>query len=481
MKILKHLSLPLLATFCVSALPLSSIFAAEEEKHHQDARGLDNRRSEQSLPGRLTVAKFLTPSGILQPLTKLSAALTGAISGLLKTMRDQGPPFTIYGPILDKDLLIRLPAPLLAEIGEFLSPVDFTHFCLLLKKAGHSGKIFRKALSLSLTTSKEWMDHLDELRCIPELTVWHEGLGLIEDDGIRLYAHSLPHIKRMYLGSITTMGLRITDDGLKHIGTLANLQELTLKSAKLAEVTDEGLKHICTLAKLKKLKLSFQSKITGVGLQYLHGLSSLQCLLLEDMKVTDADIQHLLHGLKTLRQLELHDMDGMSDAGLQHLIGLPALRQLGLSNICRISGAGLQHLSGLSALRQLELKYMDWITDADLQHLSGLLALEGLGLEHLDRVTDGGIQHLRGLSALRQLELKCMNEITDAGLEHLRGLLALERLELESLDRVTDGGIRHLIGLPAFQKLEWRMMRGVTDGALRSLIGQPALQHLNGV
>jgi hypothetical protein len=500
MKILKHLFLPLLATFCVSALPLSSAFAAEEEKRHQDARGLDNRRSEQSLPGRLTVAKFLTPSGILQPLTKLSAALTGAISGLLKTMRDQGPPFTIYGPLPDKDLLIRLPVHLLAEIGEFLSPKDFTHYCLLLKKAGHSEKIPRRALSLRLTTSEIWLDHhLPELSCIPELTIWHDASSTIGDEDIGHYTRSLPHIKKMDLGCFFSSKTVLTDGGLKHIGTLAKLQELILRYHN--GVTDEGLKHIGTLAKLKKLELGFLSKVTGVGFQHLRGLLALQRLQLASMALKDADIQHL-SGLRALRQLELDDMDGITDAGLQHLSGLSALESLQLKSLQRMTDEGIQHLSGLTALRQLELVFMDEITDASLQHLSGL-ALESLELNSLKRVTDGGIQplsgipalrqlklmfmdgitgtglqHLSGLPALRQLELLYMDKITDAGLQHLHGLQALRHLTLGYMDKITDTGLEHLRGLPALESLELKYLEGVTDRGILQLNGLLALRHL---
>jgi hypothetical protein len=447
MKILKHLFLPLLATFCVSALPLSSAFAAEEEKRHQDARGLDNRRSEQSLPGRLTVAKFLTPSGILQPLTKLSAALTGAISGLLKTMRDQGPPFTIYGPLPDKDRLTFLHEDLKAEIGKFLSPIDFTHFCLACKKPGQPGKISRKALFLRLTTDARWLDHEAEVRRIPELTIWHDESREIGDEEIGLCTRSLPNVKRMKLGrSFEPTTVCITDGGLEHIGTLAKLQELSLKQQE--EVTDEGLKHIGALANLRVLVLSCLGKVTGVGLEHLKGHLALQRLQLESVKVIDADIQHL-SGLPALRELELRKIQEVTDAGLQHLSGLPVLKRLQLSGLKRVTDEGLQHLSGLLGLQHLQLESMQ-ITDEGLQHLSGLPALRELELRDIQEVTDAGLQHLSGLPVLRQLELEWMNNITDVGLQHLSHS-SLENLKLCELERITS--IPLLKDLPALREL----------------------------
>jgi hypothetical protein len=495
MKILKHLSLPLLATFCVSASPLSIIFAAE------------------------TVSKEM------ELVTFRTSFRT--VGGLLETkMRDQSPPFTEYSPIFDKALLTSLSEDLLAEIGKFLSPVDFTDFCLVCKKPGQSGKISRKALSLRLTTSEIWLDHLPELRKIPELTIWHDESRAIGDEDIKLYTLSLPGITRVYLGrEPSPTKVRITDGVLKHIGTLAQLQELSLKSIQ-EEVTDEGLKHIGTLDKLKKLELSFLRRVTGVGFQHFRSLLALQRLQLLSMNLKDTDIQHL-SSLSALRQLELLHMDEITDAalqhlsgllalerlrleslnkvtdrGIQHLSGLPNLRQLELRFIRKVTDEGIQYLSGLPNLRQLELGYMDEITDAALQHLSGLLTLKRLGLEYLTKMTDGGIQHLSGLPALRHLKLIGMIEVTDEGMLHLNGL-SLESLELNKLERVTDRGIQRLslsalknltlcdleriesmpllMDMPALLKLRLEFAFSsfeLTNADLRRLACLPQLKHL---
>jgi hypothetical protein len=450
MKILKHLSLPLLATFCVSASPLSSAFAAE------------------------TVSKEM------ELVTFRTSFRT--VGGLLETeMRYQSPPFTIYGPIPDKDRLTFLSESQLADIGKFLSPVDFTHFCLVCKKPGQSGKISRKAFTLGVSTSKEWLDHLDELKRIPELTIWGcESLSrVIEDENIGLYIRHLSHnITRIYLkDSRRGTSLLITDNGFKHIGTLANLQELALQTSKL-EVTDEGFKHIGTLVNLKKLELSFQSEVTGVGFQYLRKLSALESLQLSNSeRVIEEGIQPLC-GLPNLRQLELSKIWEMSDAALQHLSGLLTLERLRLKDLAKVTDGGIQHLSSLPNLQQLELILMREVTDRGIQHLRGLLALERLRLEDLARLTDGSIQHLSGLPNLRQLELEYMDEITDDALHHLSGLPALESLRLNILKRVTDEGIQHLSGLPNLRQLELSNILKVSDAGLQHLSSLPALRQL---
>jgi|GEM_PF-2952923 Leucine-rich repeat (LRR) protein len=57
----------------------------------------------------------------------------------------------------------------------------------------------------------------------------------------------------------------ITDEGIKNISGLINLEYLTLYRTK---VTDEGIKHLVNLKKLKKLELD-ETNITDKSVPYI--------------------------------------------------------------------------------------------------------------------------------------------------------------------------------------------------------------------
>ena len=74
-----------------------------------------------------------------------------------------------------------------------------------------------------------------------------------------------------------TFGSSATDDDLKHLEGLGQLQQLLLVGTKC---TDRGLEHLKELAQLRDLSLE-DTRITDAGLEHLQGLSQLQLLSLE--------------------------------------------------------------------------------------------------------------------------------------------------------------------------------------------------------
>ncbi len=84
---------------------------------------------------------------------------------------------------------------------------------------------------------------------------------------------------------------RVTDVGLEHLTTLANLELLSLQNT---DVTDGGLKHLASLTKLRGLDLS-ETQVTDAGLENLTSLTNLEYLNVFCTQVT-------YEGAKNLRQ-----------------------------------------------------------------------------------------------------------------------------------------------------------------------------------
>src|SRR5262249_30286018 len=89
-----------------------------------------------------------------------------------------------------------------------------------------------------------------------------------------------------------------TDEGIKHLQGLTNLEFLNLSSTRLS---DDGMQYLAGMTKLKPLYLS-ENRLKGPGLKYLSNLNALEELSLSGTSVGDAHLP-LLRGLKKLREL----------------------------------------------------------------------------------------------------------------------------------------------------------------------------------
>jgi Leucine-rich repeat (LRR) protein len=204
-----------------------------------------------------------------------------------------------------------------------------------------------------------------------------------------------------------------TDAQLEPLRGATAVEDLTLFGIK---VTDDGLKHIAAMTGLRRLFL-YRAPITDAGLAVLEGFPKLEKLDLSYTRVTDAGLAHLA-GATRLRDLNLQGAP-VGDAGLVHLGGLANLDTLNLRET-RISDAGLEHLGNLKTLKTLRLAGIP-VTDSGLKSLEGLNDLNQLEISS-PRVTDAGLGHLKGLTGLRYLDLGG-TKVTGAGIEDLRRAL----------------------------------------------------------
>jgi len=135
------------------------------------------------------------------------------------------------------------------------------------------------------------------------------------------------------------------------------------------KVTDDDLKILGKLPNLENLDLS-KTRITSAGLAHLRGLKNLRVLSLWKTQVDDAGLEHL-EGLTKLWQLSI-DETRITDAGVAHLKGLTSLEEwLGLADT-RITDDGVKYLTALTKLRHLNLRRTQ-VTPAGVATLKGVL------------------------------------------------------------------------------------------------------------
>ena len=123
------------------------------------------------------------------------------------------------------------------------------------------------------------------------------------------------------LRRLNLLGTLVTDEGLKHLSGLTELEDLDLYGVK---VTDSGIEHLSKLKKLRRLNL-LGAQISDASAGILSGLEELRELNLYRSRITNAGLAKL----HRLRNLELIDLryTGVTGAGVDALrAALPNVR-----------------------------------------------------------------------------------------------------------------------------------------------------------
>jgi hypothetical protein len=169
----------------------------------------------------------------------------------------------------------------------------------------------------------------------------------------------LPGLKKLRMKKT-----QATDEGLRHIGKMSELEELYIRDARF--VTDEGVSHLSNLANLKHISINF-SNLTNDSLVLLSGLPKIEEVDLQGNHFSDEGLARL-NGKDRLRKLCIGiGAVQITDAGVAHLRGFDNLEMLELQQ-SRVTGQGLAQLIGLPSLKKLVLRGIG-TSDADVQRL----------------------------------------------------------------------------------------------------------------
>jgi hypothetical protein len=144
-------------------------------------------------------------------------------------------------------------------------------------------------------------------------------------------------------------GSGVTDDNLKEIGGLTQLQWLALYRN---ELSDAGLKYLTGLKELRRLALS-GTHVTDKGMEELTKLKHLQMLAISSTQLTDTGLRELA----AMRKLKLLDIGntGVTDAGMKTLAGFEEMQTLYLVSL-PLTDACISELAKLSKLQYVALQ-----------------------------------------------------------------------------------------------------------------------------
>ena len=159
-----------------------------------------------------------------------------------------------------------------------------------------------------------------------------------------------------------------TDDDLRPLAAFPQLESVNLRHTS---ITDQGLLHLGTLANLKSLDLP--PTITDDGLALIRGHGGLEHLILSGTGITDAGAQ-CLSQCRQLRTLVLLGT-AITDAGMEDIVKCTKLESLVVPE--QIHNEGLRHIHSLKHLVALDLNGAN-VTDDGLATLAELRNLEWL-------------------------------------------------------------------------------------------------------
>ncbi|HEY3967832.1 MAG TPA: hypothetical protein VGM05_24935 [Planctomycetaceae bacterium] len=133
----------------------------------------------------------------------------------------------------------------------------------------------------------------------------HTALGEMQRYGVKMnvvpggpdWLRNKVHFKRMDLFdepvSLDFEGVDLTDDTLRSVGWLTNVERLYLNDTQIG---DAGLKHLGGLTNVKRLMLD-GTRVSDAGLEYVTGMTKLQQLDLNGTQVTKTGVARLKQAL----------------------------------------------------------------------------------------------------------------------------------------------------------------------------------------
>lgn len=213
-----------------------------------------------------------------------------------------------------------------------------------------------------------------------------EFLGTFTDEDLAV-VDELPHLRTVYLLCGPT-----TDAGLQRLSRLSELEKLSLVKAgpeQPGQIVGVGFEYLAGLRRLRTLLCDHQP-ISDDGLRAIGQLTTLEELTIYGSEITDAGLQNL-GALSALRSLTMMD-SRISGDGLRHLKASVRLEEIYLRGT-QIDDDALLELEDLPNLRRIGLRECN-ITDEGLDILSGFPALEEVSVSE-GRVTNGKVERLR--------------------------------------------------------------------------------------
>jgi hypothetical protein len=331
-------------------------------------------------------------------------------------------------------------------------------------------------------TGYEWDALIDAMR---QQRISRLDAGGLMTDAVLERVSALEHVTALGLGG----SRQLTDEGLRHLARMPQLQHLELNEYPGGRLTDRGLDVLRHLPNLRTFELTWQRGVTDAGVSNLRFCDHLERVDLMGSPTGDGAIEALqgksklrsfatgrlvtdkglplLHNFPLLKNAPAHAMDAAGDEarnGARLLIDGP------------FTDRGLAGLAGLEGVVDLDLFWhVTGLTSAGLVHLLGLPNLMALGAD--GRLSDDvAMDHFAAIPRLRRLRAQ-EAAATDDGFEALSRSKTLESFWGRECPNFGSRGFLAFSRMPALRDLGVSC-KNVDDEALVAFPHFPALREL---
>jgi hypothetical protein len=337
------------------------------------------------------------------------------------------------------------------------------------------------------------------LRRIPSPRDWDVIIAVMEEHRVaaldangQMTDSALERLCKLdFVTSLSLGGSRaLTDDGLRHLGHLPQLQQLNLSEYPGGKLTDRGLEILRQLPNLHRFEMTWQKGITDAGVANLRFCDQLEHVNLMGSPTGDGAIE-ALRGKQLLRYFSSGRL--VTDAGLPLLHDFPMFKSRRGGDVDSSSGEapenpahllidgpftnkGLASLAGLEGVQDLDLFWhVTGITSDGLACLAHLPNLASLGCDG-ELSDDEAMAHIAALPRLRRLRAQ-ESVATDDGFSALSRSKTIEFIWGRECPNFSGRGFIALSRMPALRGLGIGC-RNVEDEALSTLPLFPALMEL---
>jgi hypothetical protein len=335
-------------------------------------------------------------------------------------------------------------------------------------------------------TDREW-DRLIAVMKERGITALDAG-GLVTNDVLARIAE-LDHVTSLSLGG----SRQLTDDGLRHLARMPQLERLDLSEYPGGRLTDRGLEVLRHLSNLRHFEMTWQSGITDKGVDNLRFCDRLEVVNLMGSPTGDGAIRALA-GKPHLRRFSTGRL--VTDEGLPLLHAFPRLKTwhgppssaVGKDDADVVghllidgpfTNRGLARLAGLEGVADLDLFWhVTGITADGFASLPGMPNLLSLGAD--GRLSDDvAMRHMAAIPRLRKLRAQ-EAVATEAGFEALSRSQTLEGFWGRVCPNFGNRAFRAFSTMPALRSMGVGL-ENVDDEVLALFPEFPALRELTPV
>ncbi len=290
-----------------------------------------------------------------------------------------------------------------------------------------------------------------------------EANGMMTDAVLERISR-LDHVTSLSLGG----SQQLTDDGLKHLARMPQLQHLELNERPGGKLTDRGLEVLRHLPELRRFEMTWQAGIADAGVANLKFCEHLESVDLMGTPTGDGAIQALA-GKPKLRSFKSGRL--VTDAGIPSLQRFPMFKKW---------HGGEPEYSLMKTEREPTHLLLDGpFTNDGIAGLAGLDGVSALGFFwHASAMTSDGLKVLTELPNLSAV--RCDGQLCDdIAMRHLGALRGLRMLVAQGTI-ASDDGFEALSQSRTIEYIWGRECPNLTGRGFVALSTMPALARTRG-